>query len=378
MGNFVTTVKDGKEGLNLGITTGIRTLDKAMNGIQKKMSIGLAAAPKTGKTAFADYCFLIAPYLYMKKHDRLEDIEWIYFSFEIDRISKEFKMAALFMFLDHGIYDFEYDGKRYEMNQDYLMGRLMDHNEDGSTKQIKLSEEHDRLLKEVYLNRIIPIFGEYDPDGRQIRKGKITFIEEADNPTGMYKFCWNYAMKNGQFNYESYYTINDSQQQEIRHRVIGYTEKNPKKYTIIITDHARKCIMERGFTMKQNIDKWLEYSSILRNRCNFTFVNILHSNRGVTNVDRLKMHGDKIFPTADDIKDTGNLAEESTILMTLFNPHDEKYNLDNHFGIPLANHPMYRSLHITESRYTPSPRHIQLNAYEGINYYEPLIPQSNG
>ena len=99
----------------------------------------------------------------------------------------------------------------------------------------------------------------------------------------------------------------------------------------------------------------------------------MHSNRGVTNVDRLKMHGDKIFPTADDVKDTGNLAEESTILMTLFNPSDEKYNLTNHFGVELADYPNYRSLHITESRNTDSPVHIQLNVFGNVNYFEPLF-----
>src|SRR5580765_1790084 len=107
MGNFVTTVKEGMEGLNIGLSTGIRTLDRAINGIQKKQSIGLAAAPKTGKTALADFSFLIAPYLQMKKEERLDDIEWIYYSLEIDRVSKEFKMAALFMYLDHKIFDFE-------------------------------------------------------------------------------------------------------------------------------------------------------------------------------------------------------------------------------------------------------------------------------
>ena len=124
--------------------------------------------------------------------------------------------------------------------------------------------------------------------------------------------------------------------------------------------------------MKQTIDKWLEYSTILVNRCGFTMVNIMHSNRQVSNVDRLKMHGESIFPTADDIKDTGNLAEESTILMTLFNPSDEKYNLQKHFGVMLKDHPLYRSLHITESRYTECPVHIQLNAYSNINYFTPL------
>lgn len=372
MSNFVKVFEDGQSGHNIGLTTGIRKLDIAINGIQKKTSIGVAAAPKTGKTALVDFCYLVAPYLQMKREERLDDIEWIYWSYEIDRVSKEFKIAALFMFIDYQIYDFTYEDKKYLMSANYLMGKLIDYDENGKMKQIKISQEHSDMLKEIYVNRIVPIFGEYNRDGVQVRKGKVRFIDEADNPTGMYKYMLRYANENGHFLYERYGTYNDEGAEIENRRIVGYQENNPNKFTICITDHVRKCIIERKFTMKQNIDKWLEYSTILVNRCSFTVVNILHSNRNVSNVDRLKMHGESIFPTADDIKDTGNLAEESTILMTLFNPSDEKYNLTKHFGVVLKDNPLYRSLHITESRYTECPTHIRLNAYNNINYFTQL------
>ena len=69
---------------------------------------------------------------------------------------------------------------------------------------------------------------------------------------------------------------------------------------------------------------------------------------------------------------TGNLAEESTILMTMFNPNDEKYNLEKHFEHELKDYPNYRSIHITESRNTPSPMHVFTNMYGGVNYFTPL------
>src|SRR4051812_49315090 len=122
MSNFVKTFEDGLSGLNLGLTTGIKPLDIAINGTQKKTSIGVAAAPKTGKTSFVDFCFLVSPYLQMLKEGRLDDIDWIYWSFEIDRVSKEFKIASLFMFVDYGIFDFEFEGKKYLMSANYLMG----------------------------------------------------------------------------------------------------------------------------------------------------------------------------------------------------------------------------------------------------------------
>lgn len=371
--NFVKRFQEGKAGHNFGLPTGIKALDKAINGIQKKTSIGLAAAPKVGKTTLCDYSFLIKPYLFMLEQGRLNEVNWIYFSFEIDRISKEFKVAAFFMAHDFGIYSFVYKGTTYKMSQDYLEGVLVHDKGDGTTELVQITEEHEEMLKTVYVTRIVPIFGEYDIEtGKKIKNGVVDFIEQKDNPTGMYKYLLKYAKANGEFIEESYTTLDDNNNQVTRKRIVGYKEKNPKLFTIIITDHIRKLRKERGFLMKENIDKWLEYTTELRNLCLFTFINICHSNRGIANVDRLKYAGEYVYPTADDIKDTGNLAEESTILITMFNPNDEKYNLTKHFGVNNREYPDYVSIHIAESRKTESPQHIQNRMIGGVNTFLPL------
>jgi len=373
--NFVKTFLDGKAGKNMGLPTGIPALDQAINGIQRKTSIGIAAAPKCGKTTLADFACVLSPYLHMEKIGKLDDIEWIYFSGEIDRVSKEFKFAAFFMANDFGVYNFKYKDTLYQMNQDYLMGRMLHRNTDDTEERIPISPEHEDMLKQIYLQRIIPLFGEYDDRGAKIRSGKIDFIEDLENPTGLNKYLMAYARRHGEFIEEKYYTAdpNDDKKTIERKRIIGYKANNPEKYTIIITDHIRKPKRERGFTMKENIDKWLEYSTILRNLCEFTFIHIVHSNRQVANVDRLKFAGEWIYPTAEDIKDSGNVAEECTILLTLFNPNDEKYNLKRHFGVELKDFPNYRSLHLTESRYTEAPVHIRLNMHGGINTFTQLL-----
>lgn len=375
MSNFVETFKAGKEGLNLGLTTGIPALDVAMNGIQKASNYGVAAAQKVGKTTLVDYSFVLSPYLYMEKENRLDDLNYIYYSFEIGRVKKEFKFAAFFMAHDFGVYGYAYKDKPFiSMDSDYLTGKKIYKNTDGKTEQIPIYPEHEEMLKEIYIKRIVPMFGEYDSKGRKIKSGKIDFIEDNENPTGMYKYLRNYAKKHGTFLEESYNTINDSGVSIVKKREYGYTENNPNLYTIVITDHIRKPQMERGFTMKQNIDKLLEYHVILRNRCNFTFVDIAHMNRGVSNIERLKFFGDQIFPTADDVKDSGNLGEDVNVLLTMFNPNDEKYNLSKHMDVDLTNplNSNYRSIHIADARDVESPVHIQTRMIGGINTFLPL------
>jgi hypothetical protein len=378
--NFITKFVAGQSGRNKGLTTGVPSLDQTLGGIRKYHSYGVAAAPKCGKTTLVDFCFVISPYLQALRNNTLDKLDIIYFSYEIDRISKEFKFAAFFFFYDFGITTYTFQDIVYDMDQDYLMGAKTyiagktDKGED-IREVIPITPEHKDILKTIYYNRIIPIFGEYDTHGNQIKPGKVLVIEEQDNPTGMYKYLLNYARKHGIFKTEKYTVSDEKGRSEIKERIIGFDDNTPDTYRIIVTDHIRKLILERGFTMKQNIDKWLEYTTILRNRCGYIFVNICHSNRGIANVQRLQHAGEMIFPTSDDVKDTGNLAEESTVLMTLFNPSDEKYNLTRHMGVELNQFPKYRSLHITESRYTDCPVHIQLNMFGNINYFVPLFAQ---
>ena len=62
----------------------------------------------------------------------------------------------------------------------YLEGKLQD--DDGEI--IKVSPDIEEGIKKVYNNWLVPLFGEYNDDGKCIKKGKIDFIEEKMNPTG--------------------------------------------------------------------------------------------------------------------------------------------------------------------------------------------------
>lgn len=371
--NFVETFIKGKTGINKGLTTGILQIDKSIDGIQKKSIYGVAAPPKVGKTTFVDYSFVISPYLQcLEETDK--KVHFIYFSYEIDRIKKEFKFASYFMAKDYGIDKIYHQGKTYDMSSRYLLGKLTDDN----GNLIPVSTEHEEKLRLIYRNRIVPLFGEYNEQGNKITEGKIDFIEERDNPTGMRNYIMRYAEKNGTFIKSAYQTKDENGNEVTRYRIIGYTPNDPNLTTIIITDHIRKLKRERGFTMKENIDKWIEYQVEFRNWCGFTFVDIAHINRNLSDVQRLKYTPEYTFPTGDDVKDSGNLSEECDFMFTIFNANDEKYGITKHFGLDLRDmngnekFPNYRSLHLVESRETECPLHFQLNMYAGINKFTNL------
>lgn len=366
--NFQTHFKEGREGRNVGLSTGILPLTKAIGGIQKKRIYGIAAAPKCGKSTLCDFAFLLSPYEEALTKGTLDNIDWIYWSFETSRIDKEFKFAAHYFAKDYQTYNFKHGGKLIAISSEYLAGRKIDDNGDF----IKVSDEHFEIIKDIYSRRIIPIFGEYDETGRKISQGKVNLITERENPTGLRNYLLAYAERNGKFIYEPYYTIDDNGKKVLKQRIIGYTPNNPNKTIIVITDTLRKLKLERNYLMKQNVDKYLEYQVELRDWCGFTFVDIIHLNRGVSAVERLKYAGEFIYPTGDDLKDTGNLSEDANVLMTMFNPNDEKYGLEKHFGYDLSAYPNYRSIHIVESRDTECPLHIQTNMYGAINMFQEI------
>ena len=374
--NFINTYKQGQSGYNVGRTTGIPELDIATRGTKRKMSIGLAAATKCGKTTFVDYGYVLSPYLAAEKKGDLENLDWMYNSYEIDRVSKEFKFAAFFMAHDYGVYDFTYRGQTYTMCSDYLMGGMSwkdnPKNIEEEPKLIPVSKEHHDMIREIYQRRIVPLFGEWGEKNTLITPGKITFYDEATNPTGANKQLIEYAAKRGTFTSKTYTVTHSNNRKETITKHEKYTPNNPNLLSLIITDHIRKFLPEQGFNKKETIDKWLEYTTAARNMLEFSFVNICHSNRGVSNVERLRASGEFIYPTSDDVKDTGNLAEESTMLITLFFPGDEKYNLKKHFGVELDDNPNYRSIHITESRNTEAPVHIRARMLGGVNMWLPF------
>jgi len=312
--NFLEEVREGQKGRYKGLSTGHKRWDLFCNGVQKKTYYGVGGAQKSGKTAFVDDVFVLGPYLKNPK----AKINWIYFSFEIDKLEKMAKWASYFMDYKYGIY----------CDANYILSRGEDN---------KLSEEHYRLVQDIYDNEIKDLFS------------KIDFIEDRMNPEGIRKYLDEYARKNGNYVTNPYVVEGRTFQ-----RRIGYTENDPELYTIIILDHASLAKKERGFSTKENIDKISEHFVWYRNFCKFTPVILSQFNRDLGKVDRLKFSGEDLQPTAEDFKNTGSLGEDSSVLIGLFNATSYPH-LDKHKGYDLTKiGKSYRTAHILASRNTES------------------------
>lgn len=370
--NFIDAFNEGQQGNNVGLNIGIESLNRAVGGLQKKRKWAIAAGPKVGKSTLTDSAFVIEPYL----DSIIKGIpfEIIYYSFEIDRISKEFDFAAHFFERDFGIFEVQLSpGITFKqtlfvpISGEYLMGQTKDDN----GNPIKVPLEIFNKLKVIYTTRIIPLFGEYDGNGVKIKEGIITFIENKENPTGIRNFLLSHAEKNGVFTWESSVGSGGA---TYSHRS-SYKPNNSKKITLVVMDHVRKLLWERGFKMKETIDKYSEYTTEIRNMCSYTFVDVIHLNRAITDVKRLQYADDRLYPMSDDIKDTGNLAEECNYVISMFNPNDDKYHLSKHFGTTIRTpqkaliYPNLRTIHLIESRHCEYPQHFAVNMRGATKFF---------
>ena len=328
------------------ILTGSHIFNSFINSVDDGYCV-LTAESKAGKTTLMNWLFILS----IVEKDIDVDIQWVYYSFEINKLKMQAKFISYFMYKTWG--------ERVSAN--YVMGNEVDQ----ETKQRKIiSAVHWQMIEEVYDTWIVPLFGGRDKSGAY-HKGKIIFFEGKENPTGISNFMKQLLSQHGKIHEQEVEVLNELK--EIKTvKVFDYYEKKTDTQIVLLIDHPRKLKKERGFSMKENLDKIDEYLSELYKDYFVFCVSISHSNRGVTDVERIKHAKDKLFITPEDVKDSGNAPESCSIFMSIFSPRDKKYNIASHFNkmdgtpklIKNESAKRYRTLHIPFLRDGEGDKHM--------------------
>jgi replicative DNA helicase len=314
---FLDKVKAGKEGNNTGYPGGLPRLDSRVYNIQPSKMTSIVGGPKSGKTYFMLYRYILSPWL-----SGVRNITWFLFTLEVDKNQIIARMVSFFLQKRYGV--------RLSASKIFSMG------------DYKISDTLYEKIKSVYEKDINPLLE------------KIVIIEDSSvsNPTGIYKYMLQYLNDKGEFLEEQFSTFDDKNTLVKKTRVVGYNKFVPNEEVFIIIDSLGLMKREQNLTKKDNIDRWIDdYAVKLRNICGCSIINLHHLNRAVSGVDRFKLSGSQLHPTLDDIKDTSALGETSDIIYALFNPNVYAH-IDKHFGYELRDWKgNYRSLHVLASRY---------------------------
>lgn len=341
-------------GRGLSMGPGLAHVSHDLGGVQRGRIYVIASEPKVGKSTLCDVGFVIEPWL-----DALAKgipLKIIYFSLELDLLGKTFDWIAHFMWRESGM--LEMSG--VPLSGNLLRGRVAD----AHGAPVRLTPEVEALMFKVYRERVIPLLGEYDERGQRICEGAIDFVTRSGTPEELFQYLGRWAGKLGAFT------------RDARGQACGYQPHQEQQHVIVVVDHMRKLRVGAGQRRKDAMDRFMELSVAMRNLCGWTFVEIVHTNRSVSELGRIKQFQDELYPHSDDIKDSGNLAEEADYVLTMFNPNDGKYGLRRHFGVELRGmngqplEPNLRTIHLVENRHGPFPQHFKVRMHGGVKAFE--------
>jgi hypothetical protein len=297
------------DGKNNGLSLGFYRLARYI-GIRKRIMTLVFGASGSGKTAFVHAAYILNPFdQYLKIRER-GDIKFkvILFSMERSKVYILAKWISRKIFLDTGIL----------IPIQKMMGWW----------DVKLTAEELALIKDCqpYLAELLSV---------------VDIIEGSQNPTGIYKYVKKYAEENGTFVKVNDYTTK-------------YVPNHPNEIVMVIEDHLGLTKTEKGMsTKKEAIDKLSEYNQWFRDTLGYSPVGVSQLTRNLSNPIYQKM--DSFEPTIDDIKESGRPAEDSDVVISLFDPirfktTDNSYKVDK-FVDPTTGANYFRKVKILKNTY---------------------------
>lgn len=265
-------VQSGIEGRNSGIPMGFNRLNKYV-GIRKRIFTTVFGGTGTGKSALVHNAWILQPFDYLQKHQNSNlKMKVILFSMERSKVYILAKWISRKIFLDYGIL--------------IPIPKLLGWWDEKLTK-----DEHDLFLStKDYLNELSEF---------------CDIIEGAINPTGIWKYVKKYAEANGKFEQISEYKK-------------VYIPNHPNEIVVPIIDHYALATVESGKTKKETVDKVSEYCQLMRDQLGYSPVGVSQINRDIGGMMLKKV--DSFEPTLDHIKESGRMAEDGDVVISLFQP----------------------------------------------------------
>jgi replicative DNA helicase len=300
-------IQRGIEGRNHSIPTGFKRLDKYVS-IRKRIYLLIFGATGTGKTAFVHDAYILNPFDdWIAKGKPKARVKPILFSMERSKIYTQAKWLSRKIFLDNGIL--------------IPIGKMLGWWEE----KLTLNEKNLVDTYSDYINELCEF---------------VDVIEGAQNPTGIYKYVKAYAEKQGRIEEIDEY-----------HKI--YIPNNEDEVVEPIVDTFGLMKTEKGMSKKEAIDKGSEYFQIFRDFYGMSPIGISQVNRDLSNPIYQKI--DNIEPNLDQVKESGRMAEDGDIVISLFQPSRYKTN-DSLYDVSLFINPetggdFFRKVKILKNTY---------------------------
>lgn len=253
-------IDDGRQGKNIGLSTGISKLDKYTGGIQKATYTLIYGLSGAGKTSFALYSYIYRPL----KDNPEKNLKYIYFSLEMSAEALLAKLLGLWIYETYG--------------EVISFSSMMSWKTPLSNEDYEYVCEGKKWLESIS-DKLIII--DANLNAKVFYSKVLTFLEEwghfEESPDGRRKL---------------------------------YVKNDPNQIVNVVVDHVGLVLPSTGNTKKQEIDLVSQYAVSLRERCGVSFIMLQQENRNSSNADKVKL--DMTDCSLDGLKDTGNTANDQT------------------------------------------------------------------
>lgn len=336
--NLMNSIERGKQGLNVGLSTGLPVFDKLTFGVQRRWLTVWAGDSGSGKSSAVLYFQIYQPFIQHLANPDI-DVHFLLFSFEM---SAEVLLAKL---LSLHLYD--------TYNKVLPYGEIL-------SLTAKLSDEDYQLIEQSK-----PWMEKFE-----------SLCEIIDKPVtakGLYAICKEWSRKYGTYTEietESGYTKET------------YTPNNPEQYLIVVVDHVKLLALAQGHNAKQEIDEACDYLISFRNKCNFTVNLVQQFNRNYKSMDRRQ--SESYLPDLSDLDSSSGPAQSAETVITIYFPFREKKSKCEGYDIRQMKD-RARLLCLAKNRFGMSDKLIMTSFFgengkwvelptpDKINDYEPFI-----
>lgn len=274
-------------------------------GIETAKFIVVTANQKVGKSKFCDYLFVYEPLFFILEHPEMR-IKVLYFTLEMSPEEKYNEFLCHLLFRLDGI----------EVSPTELRSTDRDHPIDEKILELLESDKYQRYIKAF--------------------EDMVEYIDDQRNPTGINKYCRDYALTHGHLNFKKGKGKGPVTDEIIDADVVDndnpYTPDDPEERRIIIIDNASNLSLESGLKKMETIDKMSKYGITLRNQLKFIFVLIQHQAQAQEGIENQKLN--KLKPSSDGLADCKTTTRDANMVIGLYSPF--KYGLREYEGYDIT------------------------------------------
>jgi len=286
-------------------------------GTEKAKYIICTANQKVGKSKFVDFVYVYSTILFIMQHPEIR-AKIFYFTLEISPNSKRDEyMSFLLNYLDH---------KQVSPT---------DLNSVDSTKPIP-----EDIIELLASDRYKPYIDKYDE--------VVTYIDDIRNPTGINKFCRDYALSHGHLNYtEETYVDSNGKTCRLIDKTNPYTADDEEEIRLVIVDNASNFTQEAGLNKMETINKASKYFITLRDQLLYTIVMVQHQAQAQEGIENRKLG--LVKPSSDGLADCKTTSRDANLLLGLYSPF--KYEIKKYLDYDITKFKNYiRFLEVLEDR----------------------------